>query len=59
MNTPIQDRTEIRLKNANDYVAEFFPDLPETSRMLLADCLVKALFPTDPDSQKQVGKLIP
>ena len=46
MNTPIQtiDRTEIRLQNAYDYVAEFFPDLPETSRMLLADCLVKALF---------------
>lgn len=59
--TVVEDRTEIRLKNAYAYAEEFFPELPETSRILLANCLVKALFPvqTDPDFQKQAGKLIP
>ena len=41
----IQDRSEIRLRNAYSYVAEYFPDLPESSRLVLADCIVKALFP--------------
>ena len=40
----IQDRNEIRLRNAYSYVAEYFPDLPESSRLVLADCIVKALF---------------
>ena len=53
--TPVEDRTEIRFKNAYAYVAEFFPELPQTIRIVLADCLVKALFrrQTDPDFQKQ------
>jgi len=65
MNTPIQhpveDRSAIRLQNAYSYVAEYFPELPETSRIVLADCLVKALFPkqTDPDFQKQADRRIP
>ena len=44
MDTHIQDRSEIRLKNAYAYVAEYFPELPESSRLVLADCIVKALF---------------
>ena len=63
MNTPIktEDRSAIRLQNAYSYVAEFFPELPETSRIVLADCLVKALFSnrTDPDFQKQADRLKP
>jgi hypothetical protein len=49
----IQDRSEIRLRNAYTYVAEYFPELPETSRLVLAGCIVKALFPnkTAPDFQ--------
>jgi len=61
MNTDTQDRTEIRLKNAYAYVEEFFPELPESNRILLSNCLVKAFFPvqTDPDFQKQADKLKP
>ena len=59
MNTPIQDRSAIRLQNAYSYVAEYFPELPEKSRILLADCMVKAFFPTDPDFQDQADRLIP
>lgn len=60
-NIQTQDRSEIRLRNAYSYVAEFFPELPETSRLVLANCLVKALFPnkTDPDFQNQADRLIP
>ena len=59
MNTPIQDRSAIRLQNAYSYVAEYFPELPESSRILLADCMVKAFFQTDPDFQDQADRLIP
>ena len=49
-NIQTQDRSEIRLRNAYSYVAEYFPELPESSRLVLADCIVKALFkPTAPD----------
>ena len=43
-NNPVEDRTEIRLKMAYAYVVDYFPELPETSRLVLADCIVKALF---------------
>ena len=49
-NIQTQDRSEIRLRKAYSYVAEYFPELPESSRLVLADCIVKALFkPTAPD----------
>jgi hypothetical protein len=59
--TPVEDRTEIRLKNAYAYTQEFFPELSEANRILLSNCLVKAFFPvqTDPDFQKQADKLKP
>jgi hypothetical protein len=59
--TPVEDRSAIRLQNAYSYVAEYFPELPESSRILLADCMVKAFFPvqTDPDFQKQADRRIP
>jgi hypothetical protein len=43
-NIQTQDRSAIRLQNAYSYVAEYFPELPESSRLVLADCIVKALF---------------
>ena len=46
MDKTIEDRSEIRLKMAYAYVVDYFPDLSETKRLLLADAIVKALFPT-------------
>jgi hypothetical protein len=53
--TPVEDRSAIRLQNAYSYVAEYFPELSEANRMMLSECLVKALFKpiqTDPDFQE-------
>lgn len=49
------DKYQTRLKNAYQYIEEFFPLLPETKRILFADALVKAIFSeqADPDSEKQ------
>ena len=46
----IEDRSEIRLKMAYAYVVDYFPELPNQSRLVLADCIVKALF-----GQKKTG----
>jgi hypothetical protein len=43
-NPAIEDRSEIRLKMAYAYVVDYFPELPIHSRLVLADCIVKALF---------------
>jgi hypothetical protein len=49
--TVIEDRSEIRLKMAYAYVVEYFPELPPHSRLIMADCIVKALF-----DQKKSGE---
>ena len=46
-----EDRSEIRLKMAYAYVVEYFPELPTHSRLIMADCIVKALF-----GQKESGE---
>ncbi len=50
-NPVIEDRSEIRLKMAYAYVVEYFPELPPHSRLIMADCIVKALF-----SEKKSGE---
>jgi hypothetical protein len=49
--TVIEDRSEIRLKMAYAYVVDYFPELPTKSQLVLADCIVKALF-----GQKESGE---
>lgn len=50
-NPVIEDRSEIRLKMAYAYVVEYFPELPTHSKLIMADCIVKALF-----DQKESGE---
>ena len=49
------NKYQTRFKNAYQYFEEFFPDLPETDKLLFADALVIAIFSeqADPDSEKQ------
>lgn len=49
------DTYQTRFKNAYQYIEEFFPDLPETKRIIFADALVIAIFSeqADPDFEKQ------